>query len=243
MKAFSTPTVTKGQRTHPVWREEWHSKVLLLLLGTDLLFIGLHLLRFWLLQEGSYEGFLLNSRFTVDRDRGFAEGFQYLKLLLIVGLLMSLWVRQKALSYGAWGATFAFTLLDDALKIHEGVGRRIVDWLNIPAAFGLRGQDFGELIVWGGFGIILLGILLFSYLRAAPKEKAFSNPLFLLFVAFVFFGLGVDMLHMLLGGSEVQQMLMAVLEDGGEMFVMSIITVYIWNIFRGREKRLRCNFL
>ena len=220
--------------THPVWRRTWRAKGLLFLLAADLLFIGLHLLRFWLLQKDVQLGFLASGRFRVDVDRGFAESFQYLKLLLTTGSLVFLLTKQKALSYSAWAVVFAFALLDDALKIHEEVGRHLVDGLGIPAAFGLRGQDFGELIVWGAFGVVLLGFVLFSYLRAAPAEKAFSRSLALLFAVFVLFGLGVDMLHILLGGPLILQTFMSVLEDGGEMLTISVVTVFVWNWLASR---------
>ena len=214
---------------HSVWKRTWRFTGLYLLLLADLFFMGLHLLHFWLLYKTSYTGFLLGDGFRVDKDGSFAEYFQYLKLFSVTGLLVFLWARRKGLSYGAWGAVFAFSLLDDALRIHEGLGGRLVRVLDIRAAFGLRGQDFGELLVWGSFGVVLLGFVLFAYLRAGAEERAFSGNLALLFMLFVFFGLGVDMLHILLKGPAVLQILMPVLEDGGEMLVMSVVTVFVWS--------------
>ena len=234
---MQNPPTGEGRRkgdavTHAIWRRTWRSKGLRLLLTIDLFFVGLHLLRFWLLQEDFRLGLLSSGRFRVDVDRGFAESFQYLKLLLITGFLSFLWAKQKRLSYGAWAAVFAFAGLDDALRLHEGLGGRLVRALDIPAAFGLRGQDFGELLVWGSFGVVLLGFVLFSYLRAAPEERAFSKNLALLFGVFVLFGLGVDMLHILLGSSAIPQTFMAVLEDGGEMLSVSVLSVFTWVRFR-----------
>ena len=213
---------------HAAWRRTWRSPGLRLLLAIDLFFVSLHLLHFWLLYKTSYTGFLLAEWFRVDKDGSFAENFQYLKLFLVAGLLALLWLKRKKLSYGAWAAVFAFAGIDDALRIHEGLGGRLVQALNIPAAFGLRGQDFGELLVWGVFGTVLLGFVFFSYLRAGAEERAFSKNLAVLFAIFVFFGLGVDMLHILLGSLAIPQTFMAVLEDGGEMLTVSVLTVFVW---------------
>ena len=221
--------------THPIWQRTWRSTGLHLLLLADLFFIGLHLLHFWLLYKTSYTGFLLGDGFRVDKDGSFAEYFQYLKLFSVTGLLVFLWARRKGLVYGAWGAVFAFSGLDDALRIHEDMGGRLVHVLGIHEAFGLRGQDFGELLVWGSFGVILLGFVLFATLRAGAEERAFSKNLALLFMVFVFFGLGVDMLHILLKGPAVLQILMPVLEDGGEMLTISVLTTFVWTWLVSRE--------
>ncbi len=217
-----------------VWKKTWRSKILLFLLATDLIFIGLHFLHFWLLQ-GSDRALWEGHRFAVSTDRGFAEIFGYLKLLLLTGLLARLWTQQKRLTYFAWSAVFAYVGLDDALRLHEKEGLYLAQRLGMPAAFGLRARDLGEVLVWGVFATVLLGFVLFSYLRAAPKEKAFSKSLFALFTVLVFFGLGVDMLDILVGGSAFQETLMAVLEDGGEMLTISVITAFVWRWFVNRE--------
>lgn len=202
-------------------------KPLRFLLSLDLLFIALHLLV--VTSAGEVSAFY--NRFTVDRDHGFAELYQYLKFSLIAGLLGLLFVRRHAWTYAVWALIFAFALFDDALSLHENGGGFLVRSLDIPSALGLRGQDFGELIVWGAVGVAALGALWASYKRAAPELRGVSRQLGCRFALLSFFGLVVDQVHSLtLGSSAALQQVFVILEDGGEMVVASLIVAFVWRL-------------
>lgn len=66
--------------------------------------------------------------------------------------------------------------------------------------------------------------LVIAYFRSEEQEKAFSRYLAAMVVCMVFFGLFVDMLNIMLFGA-----MGGVIEDGGEMIVMSVM---LWFMFR-----------
>ena len=210
-------------------------KPLRLLLSLDLLFIALHLLLIALFTEDM--GAFYN-RFTVDRERGFPELYQYLKFSLVAGLLFYLFTKRRAWTYALWASIFTLALLDDALGLHERGGRFLVSRFDIPHALGLRGQDFGELITWGVAGVAVLAALWMSYRRVAPALRHVSRQLIWRFALLGFFGLGVDAVHSLFRASPVAlQEGFAVLEDGGEMIVASFIVAFVWRLAKERLER------
>ena len=201
-------------------------KLLLLLLSLDALFVALHVARVLLLPADSAAFW----QFSVNRDGSFSELFQYLKFSLAAAGLLYLYAIHRAWTYVAWASVLAFALCDDALRIHEVMGRHVVRWLEITPAIGLRAQDFGELIVWGAVGIVAVGVLLAAYLRADSDLRRFSRRLTYRFALLVFFGLGLDLVHSALLGTSIRGI--AVTEDGGEMLAVSLIVAFVWSALK-----------
>ena len=70
------------------------------------------------------------------------------------------------------GAVCAYLLIDDSQQIHEIYGLTIADALGFQPAFGLRPQDFGELIVTAlAAGPLLVAIGLVDLFRV-PQRRA-----------------------------------------------------------------------
>ncbi len=208
-----------------VLRHLHFSKLLLLLLSLDALFILAHVLRV-LLASGDAFWWL-----SVDTDGSAPEVFQYLKFMFITSGLLVLFTRHKAWTYGVWAGIFTFALLDDALRIHERLGGEAIGWFGLVPAFGLGARDLGEFTVWGAVGVVVFAALLFTYLRAAPGVKRFSRHLFYRFAFLAFFGLGLDLAHSALLHTSVRGV--AVTEDGGEMLALSLIVAFVWSQVRG----------
>ena len=96
---------------------------LLLLLTADTIFIILHIIH-------TYTDYLGNSNFSIQKDRGYAEIFQYIKEFCIALLLLYLAIKRRNLLYLSWSALFGYVLLDDFLKIHERAGVRASVYFN-----------------------------------------------------------------------------------------------------------------
>lgn len=197
----------------------------MLLLCTDLAFIALHTIN--LLAPS-----LNNQLLSLERNHGFPEVYQYIKWFWIIVLLVFISTTRRSINYCAWGLFFTYLLLDDALEIHESVGTLITEHLTLIPSFGIRPQDIGELIVSGTAGVFLLLIVLWAYLRGSQAFKNMSLDMLFLILTLVFFGVFVDMVHVAADlsihigwkGSAV----LAVIEDGGEMFVASLILWYVF---------------
>ncbi len=204
------------------------SLILILLLCTDLIFIALHTIVF---QTPS----LNNPLLSLENDQGFPEVYQYIKWFWIIIMLVFISTKRRSVNYSTWGLLFTYLLLDDALEIHENVGILIAGYLTFTPPLGLRLQDFGELIVTGTAGVVLLLFVLLAYLYGSQAFKKISLDMLLLIIALAFFGVIVDTVHVITYmstqiGWKVSAVL-AVIEDGGEMFVASLIVWYVFLLY------------
>lgn len=128
-------------------------------------------------------------------------------------------------------ALFAFAWLDDSSQYHERMGAILVENLNLPSAFDLRAQDFGELLAWA-LATALLSLLGFWAYRGRHKGdrlvlRLISLPVAALLVSAVFF----DMIHIMVQGDFANRLL-TILEDGGEMLAVAAIATVALAIAR-----------
>ena len=102
----------------------WHSsathrKLLAALIGADLLFMVLH----WL---HVHTGLLGSELWSIGRDRGFGEMFQYLKYIAVMLALAQVFRKTRLPVLLLWIGVFGFLLLDDSMRIHERFGLGMV---------------------------------------------------------------------------------------------------------------------
>jgi hypothetical protein len=202
------------------------SFILLLLIAADTAFVVVHLVH-------KHSTLLASDLYSLSKDGGYAEIFQYVKLYWIVIMLFALWSRTREPVYTAWMLLYAYLLCDDALQIHERVGGAIARSWGYGDAFSLEGKDFGELTLSAAFGLVFLGLISMTYLRSTQVARDASKDLALLFAILVFFGVGMDVLHTAVEVPSVKQLL-GVLEDGGEMFTVSVVC---WYVLKFLERR------
>jgi hypothetical protein len=115
-------------------------KLLGLLIIADLSFIILHIFHV-------YTGWLPDSLYSLSRDRGYAEFFQYTKELWIAVLFLALAIQQRKPVYLIFSFLFLYFLIDDSFEFHEQTGALLADTLHLEPLFGLRSVDMGELAV------------------------------------------------------------------------------------------------
>lgn len=188
--------------------------VLALLVATDLGFIFL----FGLLGIGviSDEGF------TLTYDRSYAEVFQYVKIYWLILLLLGMACVRRSLVCAALGSIFCFMLLDDYAMLHETWGEALAEQWNLQPMWMLKGYDFGELFVLGGYTLASCAILAAAYLRANVAERRLVWDTFRLLVVLGIFVVGVDLLHALALPELISNCIGAA-EDGGEMLAVSLL--------------------
>ncbi|HEY9831595.1 MAG TPA: hypothetical protein V6D26_13525 [Stenomitos sp.] len=199
-------------------------RLLYLFLATDLVFILIHLVY-------SYTGLISNSAFSLAQERGYAEIFQYIKEYWIALLLGVLAVKQRSVLYLGWSLLFFYLLLDDSLTIHETLGEMASIRLGFQSMFNLQAKDFGEVLVSVCVGLFFLFFLAIAYRFARRIPRETSKYLIIMLFVLAAFGIAVDVLHSLLRFSSLEPLL-AMLEDAGEMVVMSVIT---WFVFKRSE--------
>jgi hypothetical protein len=195
-------------------------EVLFLVIATDLLFIILHLLHV-------YSPYFTDSRFSLEIDRSFSEVFQYVKQYWIALIFCWLSILKFERSYLVWALLFGYLLLDDALMLHEVLGKRVAKYLQYHSMFKLRARDLGELTVNALAGMAFLLAIVGAYCWGTEEFRGVSKRLMLVLFLLVFFGVVDDMVHVTLPSASIPYQLLGVIEDGGEMVVMSVIGWYV----------------
>ena len=191
------------------------------LVAIDVFFMGLHSLKSL--------GHLNDPNFSVTKNFGYAESFQYLKAGFITACFTWLATKYKKKLFSCWAAVFSYILLDDSLEIHEWVGYKISETFDPLLPFIGLGSSTGELIAFGIFGALLFIPLFILYYKSNNKNlKVLSQDLFIMFCGLTFFGIAVDLLHDFAKTGSVMKGLLGLIEDGGEMIIMSCIVWYVW---------------
>ena len=196
------------------------TKLLILLLSTDCLLIVLHVLHI-------STGYFADPNYSISRERGFGEVLQYVKEYWIGLMFLYLAITRRHPLYLSWALLFGYLLIDDSFAVHERLGTRISSYLNFSPALRLRANDFGELAVYALFGLFFLALIGITYYFSDSSIRRNCRPLFLLLLALVFFGVGMDMIHSI-ARSPVWGHILGIIEDGGEMLVMSVT---VWFVF------------
>lgn len=199
-------------------RQVVNPMLLALLLCTDGVFILIHVLNEL---SGSPRDLL-----SVGKDRGYPEVFQYIKEFWIALLLVAVWWRTRERIYGTWALLVAYLLCDDAVSVHERLGQQAAIYWDFAPFVGLRARDFGELAVSLAAGSAFLVPLTYYYLRSSNEARIASKNLLFLLAILVFFGVFFDMVDIAVE-TFVPLKGMDVIEDGGEMVTMSVITSYV----------------
>lgn len=194
-----------------------------LFLVTDVAFMTLHLIY-------SYTGLITNKSFSLETDRGYSEVFQYIKEYWIAVILGVLAVRTGVFLYGTWSLLFFYLLFDDAGEIHERLGSVITNQFAIPNMFNLRGQDFGELVVIGTVIAVFLTLIMVFYRFSDYSSRRVLKHLFMMMFALACCGILLDLVH-IIASSPVLDPILMLLEDGGELVIMSFIVCYVISLF------------
>ncbi len=117
-------------------------------------------------------------RWDASLDRGNPEIYGYCKALLAASLLLIAYRASRQRPYLAVAIVLGIVTLDDAVGIHENVGRWLVESVSLQSApFGLRPFDIGQLGVFA-----LLGLTCVAVLWSGSRGDEMSRAFLLLFI-------------------------------------------------------------
>jgi hypothetical protein len=176
-------------------------------------------------------GWLRGTGISLEYDGGPSEIYQYVKEFWIVVCLLVAFVSTRYRAYLGWATALSYLLIDDAGQIHENVGAWLGQRYQFAAPLGLRSQDIGELLVTGAAGLVAVTIVGAALWRGSEQCRRISRDMGLLIVALAVVGVVVDVMHVVAyyAQSLLAQVLLVV-EDGGEMIVMSALTAYAFHL-------------
>ncbi|MFS4482683.1 hypothetical protein ACKGJY_06675 [Hyunsoonleella sp. 2307UL5-6] len=124
---------------------------------------------------------------------------------------------------------FSCFLIDDVFQLHQFASGFISNILKLNFKFNDMALGVGQLIYALIIVLLLLGASLWYYkLSSVLTQKAFLN-IFLLLSFFLFFGVGVDVLHAFFKAQGQVSTVLTIIEEGGEMLTLSILVWYFCN--------------
>jgi hypothetical protein len=191
---------------------------LTLLIATDAVFCGLYA-----------------AKLVPLEDSGAAEVFQFCKEGWSGALFVALAIRRQEPRYVAWAALSFWLLLDDSLLIHERLGHEVAVSLGI-ISLGYPAQELGELLVMSVMGAVVVSVIGAIYYTAPQATRAVFRTCVRLVALLLVFGVGVDYAHGPIDRAlHLPGRLMVLLEEGGEMFAMSLLCGYVFREAAARE--------
>jgi hypothetical protein len=192
--------------------------LLVLWIAADVFFIIFHVIY-------AFTPHLNHPFFNVEDDRSGGEAIQYAKEIWIaIAFLMIAYLRRSIL-YVPWALVFVYILFDDMLQLHEIWGRELAIALDYPEVIGLRPDDLGELTIYAIVIAILGPLVVAAYYWGHREFRRFNRHLVALLLVLTFFGVVLDMVHIMTTQPTLHR-LVGLLEDGGELVVMSFIVVF-----------------
>jgi hypothetical protein len=205
----------------------------ILLVCGDLVFVAIHL-------GHVTTPALRGAHYSLETDGGLAEFYQYMKQFWLTLCLATAYFQRREKPFLCWAGLFGFLLLDDAVQIHERAGFWLGKTLGLPAVFGLRPDDLGEMIVAGAVGGALLLSLAVTQWREQGPSRRTSRDLLILTGALASCGVILDTFHVVVYYRlPAFATFLALLEDGGEMLIVSALTAYAFNVvLHGGNSRL-----
>lgn len=215
-------------------------KIASALVLVDLLLIAAHISSGYLVHLAEIEA--VPRALDVRHPWSASSIFTYVKWAAVSYLLYRMYIQSRETMYASLCAIFLVVFTDDALEIHERLGHHIQGALGYVQAFGLRGQDYGELTVWAGIGLACLTIFLFGYGRSSRSAKGVGLIFLMGIGAAAFFGIVVDMLDIMIGtlwsglAADITQFAFETLEDGGEMIVASLLCSYAYALLAAYDE-------
>jgi hypothetical protein len=210
----------RGSIGHLIREGDWKLLVgLLFLIAVDFGFVVIHVFHRVYIALYNDGVSLLDWRWRIGSDHSYAEMFGYAKGATLVALLIATYSLSRKWLYVIWAGVFLYVLFDDALLIHERLGRAVAgpsgsrwDW------------DMGQLAVWILAGMILLGIAVAGLAHSSGQDRTNGILLLLALAALGFFAAVVDLVHVIFRSSfRGANLLFTILEDGGEQLALTIV--------------------
>lgn len=199
---------------------KWYNICLGVLLVVDVLFILGHICTV-VLWNSEPKSLLLDAN-----GFGYPESFQYIKYLGILGFLSVLLYRQKRYAYLPLFVLFALLLADDVLQLHRKASWFFVHLLNLHTLLGVKALSIGQLVFTATISLLTVAITLKHYLKASASVRKSLLDIFFLLAIFLFFGVGVDLLHTFFEEDTFIAFILTLIEEGGEMLTLSILVWY-----------------
>ncbi|TAL37653.1 MAG: hypothetical protein EPN98_02575 [Phenylobacterium sp.] len=204
------------------WR--WVGFALAVLLAfdvTDIAFYAGHVLSL----HGLAPGWLQTKLFDINREFGLVEDLEYGKSLVCAVAMGLCARRRREIVFVALAALHIWLAADNAMALHERIGRVLGERLLGGATLGLeRPADLAQVVFFGTIGLMLIALFA-VLLRRAPPPLARTGVILLAAAASPgLFGVFVDAFRATPAAVPLSETALIILEDGGETVMLSLAT-------------------
>lgn len=156
-----------------------------------------------------------------------------MKLTVVSILLAVIYLRTGASMYLILAACFAYACLDDALSIHEQLSYYLADSLVSIASFA-RAELHHRIqpLYFTAVGIVFASLLAIAWRRNEAVHRHTALVFVIMLCVLTFFAAFVVLIIFLLSGySRVVRRLVGLIEDGGEMLVITLSCTVAIDVF------------
>lgn len=164
----------------------------------------------------------------IETDRSLPECFGYAKWVLCILCLGLAGWRHRDVALAIGSLIFLGMLWDDAISVHERAGFILVENLDLAPDFGLKADGIGQILAFATMAsLAALGVGL-GCSFGNPFGRAILIRFSTIFAALILVGVGGDALHeasmLRFRGNigAVLNLILAVIEDGGELILGSV---------------------
>lgn len=175
--------------------------------------------------------------FDIAREWSLPEIYQYGKEFSIVCLFAAAFRVSRFPTLGCLALIFAYLLLDDSLQYHERAGVFFSNtFTSLADGSDAKKRDVGEALALVVPAAVLGIVMLVTYMRDGVEGRRIFRKFLLLLFVLAFCGVFVDLVLKSLV-STAWESILTILEDGGEMVVMSLILANVIRLQVGLSGR------
>ncbi len=203
-------------------KEDFTKKFLLSLLWADFCFIIIHI---W--QGGLWR---------MNEEWSFPDIFQYSKEIFLGVILLLFYIKAKQKIFILYSGVFFYFFLDDSLGFHEKFSFFSMDTFYI-GLFGKKIELYSEDVLFGIVGVIIIFLFFLTYRKSDFLSRKIALIILILLFIFAFFAAVIDYINNFFASKPSE--LPLIIEESGEMFVISIICFYILRNFISYDPKLK----
>lgn len=178
-------------------------------------------------------GSILGGDFDISLDRGFPEIFQYMKEISIASFLFLVFLKEKEKILLVLSGIFGYFFVDDCFRYHETVGAFLANNAyvsSIAKLLDFENEAIGEIFSLALPAFLMIALLICVYNRTGQQFKKPTKNIIYLIAILAVFGVTLDAFEKL-KSLVISRHLINIIENFGEMVVMSAILAYVDSLF------------
>lgn len=182
--------------------------------------------------------FMGQDLFDIDAQFSLGSLFIFGQFVAIILCLSEVKYNRRDRAFDFWKYLFLYLLAADMFDITEHAGRILGELFSFEELYGLAPADYGKFAFALGGGLMVAALLGYLLRRSSRQFVSASFAIFVFLSLFAFFAVIFDIIHAFFDKDPRLGFALGMLEEGGEMIVISFLTAYVfylWLLSRGAQ--------